>query len=201
MGKFVNLKKRSFLLPPGMKDLIDMLRPKRIGEPQRTGSTPPDPVSRHSEILVIPLGGVAALVALFLRPGPETRLFNIRAPELALELHLCRDEQSASSCHVIFPDESEWEARIREIFGALGLQQRLESSFPPAVMFPGVPVKCIWDVVPLPTGQDALADLIRLMFERGCQLKQDSVVECMRLETEYPASSPCILPPLRGSND
>ncbi len=187
MGKFVNFNKRGYLLPGGVKDLIGMLPNKSGGVSQQSSSQPQDFALRHFETILTPLSDVASIVTLFLRPGCEARAFTIRRPDDPLEIGLQREPDGSTSCTVVFPDDPEWDIRVRESFGVVGLQQPPQSSFKPPTMFPGVQVQTIWHVVPIPDGHDGLVSFIRVVIERSCRAGKDTIVECARCEGESPA--------------
>ena len=188
MDNLVNPKKRGFLLPSGMKDLIDLLRRKLGASAPHAIAPPLGLAGGHDETIMIPLCDVGAVVALFLRAGRETRLLSIRSPQIPLELGLERDSAGACTATVVFPDEPEWEARVREVFEGQGLHQPPTSSFIPNPMFPDAQIQTVWDVVPLPDRQDPLVALIQRMFEMVCHLRHDAVIECLRVEVEDPGS-------------
>jgi hypothetical protein len=186
MGKFVNYKKRSFLLPSGAKDLIAMIKTGTEAEGSQLPQQFPRLIVRQDEFVLRPLRELRAAVAELLRPGPETRLLCMRSEQCAVTIDVHREASGDVEGSIVFPDDPQWERIMRHFFAEQRLQLPPQSSVTPTSFFPGVQTQSIYRIVPMPTDLERLVGVIQSAFASACNLTDDALIECRRFEGEYP---------------
>jgi hypothetical protein len=172
MNEFVNFKKRGVTLPPGCKDLVDLLQ--RSSKPVIEGA------SRLTATCNATATGRLPDVGKYIRIAFESRgaifTLGITRPGGRVEFVLQRIKSDEPWASIAFPSEPEEERVVREFFTRRGLQVPEGSDTAPGFLT-DLPIKLVYRISPLPSdvaGVSALvADLLR---------------ECGRLTDDMPLS-------------
>jgi hypothetical protein len=169
MSKFVNYNKRSITLPPGCKDLIDVLH-----EPAQREATQPTAQAQYGSSRAIRLSSVKRKVSRLLRVEAKMVVLVLNLPDNTLTLNVVRTHGEPWSACAVFPENSQREALIREFFVARGFQ------VPPGrgtgFMIAGLPAESILVVSPLPAEPDLIAKLAADLFREVCGLGDHSLL-------------------------
>jgi hypothetical protein len=170
MSDFVNYKKRGVGLPPGCKDLIDLLKPKgkkdvtrlmecikraTVKHDQATG-TLPDMLSRLQTLF-----SSRALFSTFCAQSPDGRLV----------LWLMKPEDAEMRASITFEEQTDLERAVREFLASRGFKAPAETA-PSNTFIPDVPVHATCDISPLPGDLGAIARLVSDLFS-AVGLKDD----------------------------
>src|SRR3954447_10676516 len=122
MTRFVNYKKRSFTLPLGCKDLIDVLAPAR---PQKSGLVTTGDVPRVIGEECFPTEGLAQIqrhVSMLLTRRGEILAFSVTGQDLEFPVTVfCRENQELPAI-VLVTAEVHREQAIRAFFEQRGVQ-------------------------------------------------------------------------------
>lgn len=169
MNEFVNFKKRGVTLPPGCKDLIDLLRPtakQAIDRAQRLTPT-------RNETVTALLAEVGKYISLAFESRGVIFTLVIAPPDGRLEVDVMRMEGEEFWVSVTFPKDPEEERAVRRFFTRKGLQVPEESGTPPS-FFPDLPVQLIYHVSPLPRDAAGVSELITDFFRECGRLADDA---------------------------
>jgi len=169
MNEFVNFKKRSFTLPPGCKDLIDLLRPTAKAAIERAQRLTPT----RNETVEGVLLDIGKYILMAFEPGGIFTLV-ITPPGGRLEVDVLRMRAEEPLVSVIFPNEPEEERVVRRFFTRKGLEIP-EGSRTPTSFIPNLPVQVVYHVLPLPGDAAGVSALIEDFFR-----------ECGKLENNAP---------------
>ena len=182
MNPFVDPKKRDFLLPDGMKDLLAVIPPKANATSQTAEPSPKKVATCSYQKNTISLTQLESEMQAFQRPGSQHRLFVVESSKAGLQLRFYRNNEALFSGSLIFDDDPERESRFLEILTSLGLKfpQHQSPGFIPKI--PGIAVQTIWDLSPLPQSATELAHIVRIFFLTGGELPPDAEVQCIRVE-------------------
>lgn len=123
MGQFVNYKKRSFTLPPGCKNLIDVLERSRRSTRGHVGSGGFQPFELREER--IPTAGLAQIgryVAMLLQSRAELFILSVTAQDFQLPVTLYRSRSEKAVAIVLVTKEVNREDAIRAFFEQQGLK-------------------------------------------------------------------------------
>src|SRR5947207_13581446 len=101
MSQFVNYKKRSVALPPGCKDLIDLLRP--AGAHKADGTIPRDdrPSVARGESVTGKLSEIGKYVAMVFHASAEVILLLMSTPDEQLTMNVDRDQSGRITASVL----------------------------------------------------------------------------------------------------
>ncbi len=172
MNEFVNFKKRGVTLPAGCKDLIDLLRSKAKPSIERTQRL----TRTRNETVTGALSDVGKYVRMAFDSRGAIFILVITPADHRLEVDVVRMEGEEPRASLTFPKDPEAERAVREFFTRTGLQLPDDSEMPPG-FFPNLPMRLVYDVLPLPrdaAGVSAfIADLLR---------------QCGKLENDAPLS-------------
>lgn len=169
MNKFVNFKKRGVTLPPGCKDLVDLLRTTTKHETQ---DARPLTTTRDET-----LTGVLPDIGKYIRMTFESRgaVFTvvITAPGEPLEVNVVRTQGEEPLVVVTFPSDPEKEHAVRDFFKSRGLDVP-EDSPTPTSFFPNLPMQFFSSISPLPTDEARVSALIADLFRQCGRLPDDA---------------------------
>jgi hypothetical protein len=179
MSDFVNFKKRGISLPPGCKDLSDVLKRQRRRKVQQimqeqssgagfigVGEFERGKLSDIKKHVTMVFGSIAMCTLLM---GPSER---------NLIIDISRMVDGSISADVDIEMDTPQETAVRDFFTRHHLTPP-DSSPIPEVFNPNLPVTMMCDISPLPAGPDALAKLCVEFFREVCGLSDDSEV-CFR---------------------
>jgi hypothetical protein len=169
MNEFVNFNKRDVSLPPGCKDLTDLLRPKTgpsIERPRRLTATRSETVT-----------GVVADVGKYIQiafESPEAMFaLAISTSDGRLEVNALRVEGEEPWVSLTFPKDTEEERVVRKFFARKGLQVP-EDHVTPTGFFPKLPVHFIYHISPVPGDAAGVAALMTDFFRQCGKLESNS---------------------------
>lgn len=172
MSQFVNYNKRNITLPPGCKNLIDVLKSQESsgsltpGLPQgiACGGTVRARLSEMSKYVQMAYQARGPLFSLAVSPADE---------RISFEITLLRD--LIRSAAVLVPVGTGAEAAVRSFFSArkvkLPEQKEITGQF-----YPQAPVYLIFTLEPMPPDAIALAQLATDLFCEVCALSDSSEV-------------------------
>src|SRR5262245_61663673 len=114
MSQFVNYKKRGFALPPGCKDLIDVLAPSRRQRKvqMKTGSFPPLEI-KEERFPTAGLAQVGRYVSMLLQWRGEMFTLSVTAQDFEFPVTLYRSRSGQTTAIVLVTKEAHQEQAIR----------------------------------------------------------------------------------------
>lgn len=175
MSEFVNYNKRTVTLPPGCKNLIDVLRAETG---RQVGSVfDADPIGENSCCCVgkDKLAEIGKYVGMAFESRANAVMLNVSSPDSTITFDLVRMLDRDMDASVAVERGTPQEAAVRKFFA----QHRLRLPADPAVsqaFFPELPVKVIYSISPLPTEPRVLSMLAAAMFREVCGLDDESVL-------------------------
>jgi hypothetical protein len=156
MSKFVNYKKRSVTLPPGCKNLSDLLETHG-----HTGAVSPDkpPVVSHNEFA----GGISDIekyvVMVFESSASNLADLTMTPPEQQFTINVTR-MMSEMSANVHVQAGTNQERAVRSFFAHRGLVIPLDSEVIPPQFHPDLPWETVFNILPLPSEAPLLTKLV-----------------------------------------
>lgn len=170
MSPFVNYRKRSVNLPPGCKDLIDVLQPGRTTSRQL--NTPEQPVVTHGRHVTDSLSEIHHYVALVVGATSDFFTLMISTVDEGLTLLVYRQAGARLRVLMLISDGLEQEQRIREFFRCSRLTPLQEYSF--AGFSPGEAARSV--VYPLPSPAPEASRLTMELLRTACGLTDQSLL-------------------------
>jgi hypothetical protein len=170
MNEFVNSKKRGVTLPPGCKDLIDLLRP--AAEPAVERAQRRLAATRDETVT-----GVLSDLGKYVRMAFESRgvmfALVITPPDERLEVGVSRMEGEEPWVSVTFPDEPEEEKLVCAFFSRKGLKIP-EGSGKSSSFSSNLPMKMNYSVSPLPRDAEHISELIADLLRQCARMENDA---------------------------
>ncbi len=175
MSQFVNFNKRSVTLPPGCKDLIDVLASTRK---KRKASSVPEtfaPLEIHKERF--PSAGLAQLerfVGLLLHPRGEACVIQIAAEALSNPVTLYCSKAEKMAGIVLDPRDVPQEEAVRSFFHSRATGSLLESAHEGTATL----------LYPLPRHVAAASALVRELIQEVFALGSDAGLDFEHYDIE-----------------
>jgi hypothetical protein len=176
VSDFVNYNKRNIALPPGCKNLADVLALK---------SSPSDTALKHDKLSVIgeyiSRAWESPAEDVVLRITPGKRVDFIQDPGLLFTLH--RSPGGGLTADVQVRMDSEQEAALR-----LFLERHnypLPDTSVPFQFDPNLPIEIIWSVTPFPAKASELAAVVSALLRQVCRLNDESDITVYYKETPH----------------
>jgi hypothetical protein len=169
MSDFVNYNKRSVTLPPGCKDLIDLLHSRRAAKGDLS-STPVGPRITQS------VGTVADLkrYAQMLFGSRATKfMLGIRSADDKVTINAIRDADGRLGARLCVPEDTDTDRALRSLFidRGLALPQEQSTAFN---WVPDEPVYQMYDVSPLASDASGFVALVTELFQQVIGLNPES---------------------------
>ena len=169
MFEFINYKSRSVALPPGCKDLIDLLRPAGLPKAEAVVSTDEHSVVTRGESVTARMPEIGKYVArVFHAPGKMVIVLMSTVDE-QFTINLSRDQSATIAAHVVFGHSADRERAMRTFCQRHGLNTLPDSGIH-EVFSPHLPVHSIHHVSPLPSEPESLSDMVTELFRDVCGL-------------------------------
>jgi hypothetical protein len=179
MNKFVNLKKRGVTLPPGCKDLIDLLRhstktmtEKTIYARENTDAVPQCFIITRNEMATGVLLDVDKYVGMAFESDAVSFTLEITPPGGRLVVGVVHMEGREPWVALTFPPDPEEERAVRDFFTHRGLLVPEDSGTSPS-FFPNLPMKHVYSISPLPRDAAVVSALIADVLRQCCRLTDD----------------------------
>ena len=186
MSKFVNYKKRSITLPPGCKDLIDLLQQHQQSETDSTISSVRYPTVTRDESGTVMVCEIAKYVAMPFESAALSSVLTLSAPEEHLTVDFGQMDGRLFYASATFDENADRERLMREFFISQGLQTP-DTDWTPTQFVAGVPVQIIFRILPLPPDAATAAQLAIALFRRVCGLTDHSELKFHYYEMAYAA--------------
>jgi hypothetical protein len=180
MDGFVDYGKRSVQLPPGCKDLIDLLRPGVSGFLSAIPPNLPDGL-RHGGMVKGELSELAKYVARVFDSRALACSLWVRPPGDQLTFEVQRFDAGEVTASVIVEMGTKREKAVRDFIAARGFQAPDDSI--PKQFSPNLPVELICHLSPLPSEVSILSNLGAELFRRVCGLSDQSELCYTHCET------------------
>ena len=174
MSEFVNYNKRSVKLPPGCKDLIDVLRPKAARQDLKPC---PELTVGGDEIAAV--SSIPKHINNFLKRSTQSILL-IGTPNdhVGFELRRLIPGEICASIH--FRDDPTLATRARELLARYELDAPVPTEIPAQFFVPGATT---WDIFPIRPFPSSTAPLIEIATAAFRELS--NVTEESRLHFQY----------------
>ena len=173
MSHFVNYNKRSVTLPPGCKNLIDLLRPTELPKDHATPLRSEQPTVTRGESFTGRLSEIGKYVAMVFQARAEMVILLLSTPDDQLTMNLGRDQSGAISASVVFGHEADRERAVRAFYARHGLETPQQSGIPEHFSA-HLPVQCIYPVSPLPPESALISDMATSLFRDVCGLDDNA---------------------------
>jgi hypothetical protein len=186
MSKFVNYKKRSVALPPGCKDLIDVLQSHKNSKLLTgidTSAVPPDQqiaVTRDESA-----AGRLADIEKYLSMVFDSRAWafmltiSLSGEQFTLEVDRAPDVASVVMASVVVQSNSDQEKAVRSFFARRGLHLPDDWGVPPQFV-PDVPWQITYEIAPCPSHAAQLSKLLVDLSREALGLNDESQL-CFQL--------------------
>ncbi len=184
MAQFVNYKKRGFTLPPGCKDLIDVLEPSRrhSGVPMATGGFPPLKI-KEVRFARAGLAQIGRYVSMLLQWRGEMFILSITAQSFEFPVTLRRSRSEQTPAIVLVTKQPHQEQAIRAFFEQQGVE--LLWDYPPSDLGAADSARSL--VYSLPPEAARAISLTTELLRRVCGLSDASAIHFRYCEIETAA--------------
>jgi hypothetical protein len=163
-----NPKKRGYLLPPGCKDLIDLLQPRRLHDlhgANQSSSRAGEGMGRLTEI--------EKYVTMVFESRALAFLLVVAPPDGQVTVRVARMEDGTIFSSVMVQKGTDRETAVRGLFTRHGLPLPKESGTP-ETFYPHLPIYLSYDIPQEPLDAPLLARLASSLFREVCGLTDDS---------------------------
>ena len=176
MSKFVNYKKRGVALPPGCKDLIDVLKPSPSSYQTilaTLGGFNSRKIVRH-ETVVGTLSDIPKYVVMMFQPRKSSFWLQISPTEASISLDVAWVKGAYTIACVVFPFEAEPGRTVVQLLERHGLQRPHDAWNPIYVSACSQPGQVICPISPLPSEAPKLSALVTDFFREVWRVKEDA---------------------------
>ncbi len=175
MSQFVNFNKRDFTLPPGCKDLIDLLVPPRKRVRRKGGAQlSPPPKLQHERFATAGLAQLDRLVGMLLDSSADSFVVSISATGLNFPVSLYRIKAERVMAIVLITTDMPESEAVKEFFIARKLSPLVNSPQEEIGTF----------VYQLPTQRATLTALLVELLKGVYALGEDTGLEFRYCEIE-----------------
>ena len=162
MAQFVNYKKRDFALPPGCKDLIDVLEPsRRQTKSEAPNSSPQAPDFKQERFASIGLAQIERYASMLLKPRREFSCLTMTSQEFHVSVRLFRLRNQPLGAIVLIIEDAKREQAIRVFFE----QQNIKPSGHPKSSASGAGDGVCCLIYPLPPDAPGLIRLTKGLLQ------------------------------------
>lgn len=168
MSEFVNYNKRSINLPPGCKDLIDVLRPAKAS---KTPAIPVPGVSM-SEVETGTLSSIRKHIEKFLQSRQMLLVIYTADEQVAFDLERFPPSEPISASMDFVESPVRYES-IKTLFARFDLELAPSTPNPPTFI-PGAPVWVTIAIHPFPSNTPRLVEVATAVFRELCSATDDT---------------------------
>ncbi len=176
MGQFVNYKKRGFTLPPGCKNLIDVLHPRDKQNFQHFSERVQRSKVKRDESVTGTLSEVGKFVAMLFESHGLAFTLKMSMPDERLTVQVARMAVTTMWAMVVFQNDTDQERTVRDFFARRGLHAPDDATMTGPFLFPDLPVQILYQISPLPSEAALLSQLVVDLFHDCCGLKDDAAL-------------------------
>jgi len=173
MSEFVNYKKRSITLPPGCKNLIDVLQRPRNAKAHDIIAQDELPAVMRGESGTLKLSEIGQYVAMPFQTHARAFILMLSLPDERLTVDFTEMDGELMAASATFEENAHREVLMREFFSDHDLQVPGDD-WTPAQFVPGVPVQFIYRILPLPSDTATASKLATELFRHVCGLSDES---------------------------
>ena len=185
-SQFVNYKKRSVTLPPGFKNLIDVLRRRGQESIQPFVARVQHATVTRQESVTAPLSEIGRYVAMMFESRGLMFTLRVALPDDRLIIDVFGMGCGEMTALVVFRMDPDQERSMREFFARHNLHTPDDSGVPEQFN-PALPVYNIYRVSPLPSEAPLLSELAADLFRSVCGLSDDAELRFHYAEYADPA--------------
>jgi len=188
VSKFVNFQKRSVQLPPGCKDLIDVLYPDRRRK-SHGGSIQfaPRPLKTiRDDSITVAVADAGKYVTDMWHSRAWMRQLVISALDDRFNLHIYGTDDGQKAATAWLASDESREHALRDCFARHGLNPPPppDESVAPISFVPNVPVQVVYPLSPIPAEATVMSDLVMLLLREICGLNAESEIRVHYFEAE-----------------
>lgn len=167
-------KKRDYLLPPGCKDLIDVLKLGQSRDSPFPKSANPSNLEVKREKASGGLDEIETYVRMVCESAALSTSLSIEPPGTGLTISLHRMHGGIISAEAWVQDDTPQETALREFLAMQKLP--VPARTPPwkGFFFPGLPIYPSYDLMPVPVDAACLAQRVTSLLGDVCNLTEDS---------------------------
>lgn len=167
-------KKRDYLLPPGCKDLIDVLKLGESRDSQSPGAANPSNLEVKRKEASGGLEEIEKYVRMVFESTSLSASLSIEPPGPELSISLHRMPGGIISADAWVQENTRQETALREFLALHKLP--VPARTPPwkGFFFPGLPVYPSYDLMPVPVDAARLAQRVASLLRDVCDLTEDS---------------------------
>jgi hypothetical protein len=181
MCKFVNYKKRGVSLPPGCKELIDLIEPGKLRQAKELIAPRPGVNMPRDDSFSINLSDIGKPITAALESRGRMIMLAVASLDDQLSLDIHRMGAETLSTYVTFTESPASEWKMKAIFERLGLQVPSDSGVP-GHFLKDQPVQLIYRISPEPVGAADLTALAAGIFRDFCGMEPTSELRVHYLE-------------------
>lgn len=174
MSDFVNLKKRSVTLPPGCKDLVDLLKVPKQKSPAIKIRERLAGLGRYVEMTINTKTSVAYLSVASL------------TNHVTFRLHNHKNQGGVLSARVEAETKTKEEAAVTAFLDRNGWKRPAGGEMPHVFLFPTLPIQLMRDIDPLPLDPTIITRLVTELFRECCGLTDTDELEVTFVEATLP---------------
>jgi hypothetical protein len=184
MSKFVNFNKRSIKLPPGCKDLIDLLNPKIRRKLQ--GAIAPEqldelPALTRDESVLGTLAEIENRISMAYETQATIFILAMSPPEGRPVLQVYGRKGEMLSASLGFPKDAKWEQEVRSFCNRHNLKIPEEPEMP-AAFHPDLPWSLVYPIIPASPEAPPLSIIAKDFFRELCGLENRSQMKFDHIE-------------------
>ena len=179
MADFVNYKKRSISLPPGCKDLMDVLQPGGLRRPDDVAGPDLSRAISRGQAFKGKLSDIGNHVEKAYKSRALAFTLSVTPPDERITLNLETGLGHRASAFILVKQNTAQDTAMREFFIQHG--QPLPDSTPVEPLLPGVLTQVIYSISQLPSESDMLSILVENLFREVCGLNETSDL-CFRYD-------------------
>lgn len=175
MSEFVNYNKRDVSLPPGCKDLVDVLRrrsERQVGSLAASDKAP----AGGSETVTGTVSQSHKYIDRAFSSDARYFILVIVTQDEGFMVEFSKFWKKPATSMVLFSDESKYDQPVRQFFASNELSIPEKTGVPKQFFFPEVPVLTHYDIAPLPLESSHASDLIMRLFRAVCKTQDKDQV-------------------------
>lgn len=170
MSEFVNYKKRSVALPPGCKNLIDVLRLREARDIQSITSSG---ATRRSGANTGKLSELRKYAEMLFGSRAQMFMLAISTPDMHFTVDILQTKDGSIRGHMYVQQETAQEEALRNFFAVRGMKLPDDENIPDEFL-PGGQVYQRYDLSPVPPEAALFAKLVAEIFGDVFGLSDDS---------------------------
>ena len=167
MSKFVNYKKRGITLPPGCKDLIELLEPQRRAKAQSFMLFPSEGAVTRDDSGTLKVAEIEKYVAMIFESHAQGAFLTLNLADERLTVTFASREGKLMSVWAAVDENADRKRLIQDFWVEHGFELPGDD-VTPTQFVPGVPVQHLYHIRPLPSDAPTASKIAADLFRHVC---------------------------------